>query len=271
MENIPKLEREKRLVLRTIRQTQESVWEGLANPPSKEIVHSIATLIQSWGEDLHALKTIEEKILDQMDFADKSQSQIDEAENTTMEEYCKQREKLLTARSKFAAVIDEINHPQETRQSQKNSLYNSVTSQNAILKLPDIPIPRFDGNIQNYTEWHALFLAMIDSNETLKPIQKLYYLKRAMVDDAKNLLRDFPLEENMYENAFKFVQNRYFNRRAIIAHQFHQLINLPYITNINLRELLDRIDASVRGLKVCQLEVDKMSTFLAYIIVNKFV
>lgn len=73
----------------------------------------------------------------------------------------------------------------------------------------------------------------------------------------------------MYELAYQYVIDRYYNKRAIIAEHFRDLLDLPAITLGSLRETLDKINAIVRGIKTCGLDTAKMSPLITYIIVRK--
>ena len=103
---------------------------------------------------------------------------------------------------------------------------------------------------------------MIDSNESLKPVQKLYFLKQAMIGDDSNLLKYYTLQEGAYDTAFKYVEERYHNCHALIETNFCELLELPVISHSTLRESLDK-----SGLKVCNLEVERMSPLITYIVV----
>lgn len=87
--------------------------------------------------------------------------------------------------------------------------FTEAAPANPMVKLPNIPVPKFNGDIKQFTEWFPLFDVMINSNENLKPIQKLYFLKQAMVDNVRYLLQDFRFDDGMYENVFQFVK-KYF-------------------------------------------------------------
>lgn len=56
---------------------------------------------------------------------------------------------------------------------------------------------------------------MVDSNENLRSVQKLYYLKQTLIEDAKSLLKHSQIQDGFYETAWEFIKERYFNKRVI--------------------------------------------------------
>lgn len=76
-----------------------------------------------------------------------------------------------------------------------------------------------------------------------------------MVGNARHLLLDFQLDDGMYEDSFNFVKNRFYNKRAIITARYSAT--------------LDKINTINRDLKVCGLDVPKMSPLITYIVVTK--
>lgn len=160
------------------------------------------------------------------------------------------------AEGKLTAIFSRLRNkePLVSRQS-LNASFIDLSPANSLVKLP-----KFDGEIKSFTEWRSLFEVMIHLNDNLKPVQKLYFLKQAMIGDVRSLLRDFRLEEDMYDPAWIFINNRFYNKRAIIATHFRvHLLKLPLIMT----------DAIIRGLTVCGLDTDKMSPLIAYIVVTK--
>ena len=101
-------------------------------------------------------------------------------------------------------------------------------------------------------------------------MQKLYYLKSSLVGKAVNILRDFELNENAYQEACNYF-NRYENKRAIIRTYFRELLNIqPIKGEHEIRRLLDDVNLIVRGLRICNESVDGcMSAFITYYVSTK--
>lgn len=132
-------------------------------------------------------------------------------------------------------------------------------------KLQDISIPKFNGNIVDFPNWKALFENLIHNNTAISPIMKLHRLKEALENgEAHKLVRDFPLTEPAYVEAYSALCSRYDNKRTLIRALFRQLHNLEAVSSTNkLRSVLDNVDSIVRGLKAAGEQVD--DTFSRYI------
>ncbi|XKL69661.1 hypothetical protein PGB90_007430 [Kerria lacca] len=140
------------------------------------ITEALVAHLDMYKENVQILKNTIDEILDATDFKGKTELQIKIAENMLTDEW----QQALTS---------------TVRVSLNASLVGDGNVAYPLVKLPNIPVPKFDDNIKNFTEWRSLFEVMIDRNKNLKPMQKLYYLKQSMTADAKNLLHDFTLEE----------------------------------------------------------------------------
>lgn len=69
-----------------------------------------------------------------------------------------------------------------------------------------LDVLKFDGNIDGYLEWQSLYEAMIHTNDSLKPQQKMFFLKNAMTGDANMILKDFPIDGELYSSAYEHVR-----------------------------------------------------------------
>jgi len=98
----------------------------------------------------------------------------------------------------------------------------------------------------------------------LSKVCKLYYLKQALVGTAGDLVRDFELSEELYDEAWAFVLSRYNNKRATVRVLFRRLQQLESImSNTKIRSLIDQVDIVIRGLKSIRETIDP--TFSRYI------
>jgi hypothetical protein len=139
-------------------------------------------------------------------------------------------------------------------------------------KLEEIPVPKFDGEILNFPNFKGLYENLIHNNASLSPVQKMHYLKKACKDGkAERLVRDFPLTEQAYGEAWALVLSRFDNKRAIVQALFRQFVNIQIITSpTKLRDLLDEIDIIMRGLKAAGEKIDDtFSRFIAYYVAKK--
>ncbi|GFY70342.1 uncharacterized protein TNIN_283061 [Trichonephila inaurata madagascariensis] len=55
------------------------------------------------------------------------------------------------------------------------------------IKLPEIPLPKFSGKYEEWSNFKIQFNNIISTNSQLSSEQKLHYLKAALTSEAKNL------------------------------------------------------------------------------------
>lgn len=149
-----------------------------------------------------------------------------------------------------------------------NSTFRAPTTQP---KLERIVVPSFDGNILNFRNFKGLFENLVHNNEDLSNVQKLYYLKQALVGDAKDFVRDFKLDDRAYSEAWAHLLSRFDNKRAVVKTLFRDLYNLEPIKAENqITSLLDKAEIIIRGLRASDEVIDQtFSKFVTYIVSSK--
>ena len=57
-----------------------------------------------------------------------------------------------------------------------------------IVKLPNIELPKFDGNYERWIPFRDLFESLIVSNNAFPNVQKLHYLRSALTGEAAKVI-----------------------------------------------------------------------------------
>lgn len=154
---------------------------------------------------------------------------------------------------------------QNTSFSQPNQFANSV-------KLPEINIPPFLGEISEFPAFFEMFDTLIAQNAALSNVQKLIYLKSYLKQEPLNLINNLALISDNFEVAVNILKQRYENKFLIINSHLKNLIELPSLqkcTTNNLREFLTKIKQNVESLKNLKLPVDQWDIILIYIFCSK--
>ncbi len=153
---------------------------------------------------------------------------------------------------------------QSTFNMEGNSVFNSAS------KLPKIPLPTFNGDLSTFLDFKAQFESMVDSDPSILPVHKLYYLKASLTGTAADVIRDVQLTDGSYAAAWAAVIKRFENKRAIIRAHFNHLFALKKITTeTQIRSLLDRVDSTLRSLKIAGLPTDSWSALISYFVSTK--
>lgn len=140
-------------------------------------------------------------------------------------------------------------------------------------KLPDIHLPRFDGNYADWPHFRDMFQSMIYRNQQLSPVQKLHYLRSCLSGEPAQIVAEYPLEDSSLEPAMKSLKERFNNRRLIIKSYLDQLISLTPLTSKsaqglnNLSRTLSKVQSGLGSLKVGDQLGDML---LVYLITRNF-
>lgn len=139
-------------------------------------------------------------------------------------------------------------------------------------KLEKIQVPKFSGDLLDFPNFKGMYDNLVHNNPDLNGVHKLHYLKQALLDgDAHELVRDFPLTETAYAEAYALINSRFDNKRAAIRALFRKLLNIESISsNTKLGSLIDKVDSLLRGLKSVGEKIDDtFSRFIAYLVSTK--
>lgn len=95
------------------------------------------------------------------------------------------------------------------------------------IKLPQAPLPTFDGKFEGWLSFKNAFRNLIDSQSDLSEIDKLHYLKAALKDDAANKIKIFAIDGISYSKAWEVLERAYEVKRVLISRHVSSILNLP--------------------------------------------
>jgi len=126
------------------------------------------------------------------------------------------------------------------------------------IKLPEAPMPTFDGKYENWLSFKNAFHGMIGSQTDLSEIDKLHYLKSALIDDAANKIKIFTLDGINYTKAWDLLERAYEVKRILISRHLSLIINLPVLdkeTTSGLTKLADETQQHIASLSALGVSV----------------
>ena len=141
-----------------------------------------------------------------------------------------------------------------------------------LVRLPATELPTFDGDYANWMSFKDLFVALVDSNSSLAPSQKLQYLKGCLEAEPAALIKNMPITDLNYPEAWKTLKERYENTNTIVFTLIERILKLKHVQGENpkaLQSLLDQTCESLRALEVLQQPVDKWDCLLISILLHK--
>ncbi|GBM82212.1 hypothetical protein AVEN_179520-1 [Araneus ventricosus] len=151
----------------------------------------------------------------------------------------------------FQKILFQLNTADNV-QMHKSRIPNEV-----FVKLPDVSLPEFNGNIDNWSNFKAQFNSLITNDSTLNETQKLFYLRSVLKGDAKLV----ETQECTFNSLMKVLIDRYENKRLIVSNHILNILNIEKIhleSAKDLRNLVDAISKSLRGLKLLELEANEL-------------
>ena len=157
---------------------------------------------------------------------------------------------------------------------------NAMTPQPAVpnvplrrgVKLPKLDLPKFSGNMLEWTSFRDRFVAAVHDDPTIPNCEKLSYLLSSLTDDAARVLRAMQVTDENYNEAWAILTKKYQNVREIAFTHAERLMGFPSMKEEsakNLTALVDLANETVRSLRILQVEHDKCDLFFDVIVLQK--
>ncbi|XP_065092158.1 uncharacterized protein LOC135713000 [Ochlerotatus camptorhynchus] len=149
-------------------------------------------------------------------------------------------------------------HVKQARPPTNSSVKQESDSHSSKSKLPDIPLPKFDGHYENWIYFRDQFNSIICRRENLDDFERLHYLRMCLCGEARNL----QCNEETFSSLWDALTRRYENKRWLIEKHLGDLFKIPSLTSENaagLRTMLDSFLKHIRALNALGITLDKMS------------
>ncbi len=166
-----------------------------------------------------------------------------------------EKERLALERQRLDLETSEADRRRRREEDERNTV-----------KLPDLPLETFHGDLLKWGEFKDHFDAAIDRNQKLSDVQKLNYLKSKLGGEAKGMVSSLRLTNGNYRVAMKLLEERFGNKQMVVSALYNELINLPSCSNETgkLRVLYDKLEEKVRSLEALGEDPDQ-SIFISVI------
>lgn len=126
------------------------------------------------------------------------------------------------------------------------------------IKLPEAQLPTFDGKYEGWLSFKNAFRNIIDSQSDLSDIDKLHYLKSALIGEAANKIKIFSIEGTNYSKAWDVLERAYEVKRVLVSRHLSLLFNLPALekeTTSGLTKLADDTQQHLVSLNALNVSV----------------
>ena len=112
------------------------------------------------------------------------------------------------------------------------------------VKLPELTIKKFNGDLVNWKNFLESFEAAVDIKESLSNVENFTYLKGYLSESAQQSIEWFSLTNNNYTQAMILLKERYGNPQLIVSSHMNALIKLERINGSNVKDLRQLYDKS---------------------------
>ncbi|XP_043461792.1 uncharacterized protein LOC122506254 [Leptopilina heterotoma] len=137
--------------------------------------------------------------------------------------------------------------------------------------LPNLSLPKFSGNQLEWETFRDLFKAMVDQTN-ITDVQKFYYLKSSLTGKAAERIKNLPVNNANYNEAWSMLVRRFDNNRILLAAHMRKLLSCPVASSRSVDEILRLLDAtneSIRAFTNIGRPVELWDDWFVHILVNK--
>lgn len=114
----------------------------------------------------------------------------------------------------------------------------TASEASSIAKLPQIDLPKFSGNYEDWPEFRDLFSSLILKKDgILTDVDKLHYLKVSVKGDADKLLRGLTVTDGNFTRAWSMLTEHYENKRHLVGAYISSFTALPKMKSESASDL----------------------------------
>ena len=159
-----------------------------------------------------------------------------------------------------------------------NSSDGSIAGHRLNAKLPQIHLPKFDGDLTKWQTFWDQYKAVIHDQDTLPTVSKFTYLTSLLSGEARNVVAGLSVTEANYGIACKLLTERYGRPERIIFSHIQALLSLQALNNSSksskqrtseLWQLQDTLLSHVRSLESLGIKGDTYGMFLTPVVLSR--
>ncbi|KAJ0180173.1 hypothetical protein K1T71_004764 [Dendrolimus kikuchii] len=117
-----------------------------------------------------------------------------------------------------------------------------------------------------------LFVAVFHNNSSLSNVQKLFYLRKYLCEEALNVIINLPLINDSYPEALELLKKRYDNKSRLITNHINIILELPSMqkgTAASIRSFISEVQQQIYALKNLGQPTDQWDMLLISILIKK--
>ena len=164
--------------------------------------------------------------------------------------------------------IDTQKQAQAMLSLQKSSSTATQSTPGSV-NLPKLSLPKFSGDLLNWSEFYDMFMSSVHDRTSLSDVQKFTYLKDCVTDVALETIAGLQLTSSNYSVALGLLKERFGDKQAQINAYHVALQDLPGSSRktSDLRKFYDSLETNLRCL--ASLGEDTSQLFYITLITGK--
>ena len=139
-----------------------------------------------------------------------------------------------------------------------------VQSEKSHLKVSDVTLPVFSGDVMSWAEFWDLFDVVVHENPRYAVVQKFAILKSHLSGPALQCLKGIPVTEACYPSAIQTLKSRFCKTERVRDEIIRQLLNMPCMSDnlAAIRSFADHLMSHVRTLDAMGVGTETFSSLL---------
>lgn len=133
------------------------------------------------------------------------------------------------------------------------------------VRLPEIPLPQFSGDLADWPVFRDRFVALVDSRSNVSNIEKFYYLLSCLELEASEVVKGITVSNETYPLAWKALVERFDKPRKLASFILDTILSAPMIQQesaSSLNKFLNVFDENIGILE--SLEIPDFGDFLLF-------
>jgi len=199
-----------------------------------------------------------------------------EIELISIDEEAQAEEERATFEQEYFSIRSKIQELINVEKSHNSSTHNSsfLTGHHTQrTQLPPVPLPSFNGNIQDWFSFFDIFKAMVHNDDSYTPAQKFYYLRSCLQGTALDLVQSIPVSDVNYDVVIKRLIQRYDNKSLVIQSHIRTILDCSPVEESvpnSLQRLYSTVCTQVAALKSLNQPVEYWDAWLITIVTGLF-
>ena len=127
------------------------------------------------------------------------------------------------------------------------------------VKLPLLQLPKFSGNVLEWSAFYDAFVASVDSHNRLSNVQKFTHLRSCLYGRAYKCIEGYSVTNDNYPKALQDLRGRFGRKRLLVNELVKSILNLDVPEKVDgnsLRHLYDTLRNRMRSLESLGLKPD---------------